>query len=442
MVAVPVPARSGEVLGVVVLHTVAPREFDEGVLNFLVHTASLVAGAIENARLYEETRLRVDALTNLAELSERIVAVGGREELYQVVTAGVRRLLGCDASQLWLRDGEDGRARAGRRSTRRARCPSRTSSRAPRCATTARRSAPWSRVRSRRAHVPGPAPGAPAGRRQPGRPGAAQRRAHRAPDRREPRARALRGARRRRARHRRGPRARRGLRSRSPPRLHPRPPGGDRRRTRGRGPRSPSASRRGCARSRPARSSTRAATRCAACSRCRPAPRPATSGALRELGAERGRRHRHERRAPRRRRRRRGACARRRTPAPSRGRSPRAAARWPTTGWAPTATSCTSRSTTRRTIGCARRWSACSSTTSAARRSCSGRSSSTSPTAASGPPRRRKLFIHANTLRQRLDRIEKLTGLDLATEDLLSLELAVKLVRLRRAGGAEPPPRS
>jgi GAF domain-containing protein len=108
MVAVPMPARSGEVLGVVVLHTVAPREFDEGVLNFLVHTASLVAGAIENAGLYEETRLRVDALTNLAALSESIVAVDGREELYRVVTAGVRRLLGCDASQLWLRDGEDG----------------------------------------------------------------------------------------------------------------------------------------------------------------------------------------------------------------------------------------------------------------------------------------------------------------------------------------------
>jgi GAF domain-containing protein len=110
MVAVPVPARSGEVLGVVVLHTVAPREFDEGVLNFLAHTASLVAGAIENARLYEESRLRIDALTNLAELSERIVAVSGREELYQVLTGGVRRLLGCDACQLLLRNGEDGRS--------------------------------------------------------------------------------------------------------------------------------------------------------------------------------------------------------------------------------------------------------------------------------------------------------------------------------------------
>jgi GAF domain-containing protein len=108
MVAVPVPARSGEVLGVVVLHTVAPREFDEGVLNFLVHTASLVAGAIENARLYEEARLRVDALTSLAALSQRIVAVTGREDLYAVVTDGVRRLLGCDACRLHLRNGDDG----------------------------------------------------------------------------------------------------------------------------------------------------------------------------------------------------------------------------------------------------------------------------------------------------------------------------------------------
>jgi GAF domain-containing protein len=108
MVAVPVPARSGEVIGVVVLHTVAPREFDEDVLNFLAHTASLVAGAIENARLYEEARRRVDALTNLAGLSQRIVAAAGREELYAVVTDGVRRLLVCDACQLHLRSADDG----------------------------------------------------------------------------------------------------------------------------------------------------------------------------------------------------------------------------------------------------------------------------------------------------------------------------------------------
>src|SRR4051794_6544620 len=109
MVAVPIPSRSGPALGTVVLHTEAPREFDEGVLTFLTHTASLVAGAIENARLYEDTRRRVEALTRLSSLTQAIAAVDGREELYRVVTDGVRELLRCDACQLYLLDPETGR---------------------------------------------------------------------------------------------------------------------------------------------------------------------------------------------------------------------------------------------------------------------------------------------------------------------------------------------
>ena len=50
-------------------------------------------------------------------------------------------------------------------------------------------------------------------------------------------------------------------------------------------------------------------------------------------------------------------------------------------------------------------------------------------------PAARALYIHPNTLRQRLGRIEHLTGLDLADEDLLSLELAVRLRTLQAAGG-------
>jgi DNA-binding PucR family transcriptional regulator len=46
----------------------------------------------------------------------------------------------------------------------------------------------------------------------------------------------------------------------------------------------------------------------------------------------------------------------------------------------------------------------------------------------------RALTVHPNTLRQRLERIETLTGLDLTSADLLALELAVKLARLRAAG--------
>jgi DNA-binding PucR family transcriptional regulator len=42
----------------------------------------------------------------------------------------------------------------------------------------------------------------------------------------------------------------------------------------------------------------------------------------------------------------------------------------------------------------------------------------------------RALFVHPNTVRQRLGRIEELAGLDLDHDDLLSLELAIKLARL------------
>jgi sugar diacid utilization regulator len=48
----------------------------------------------------------------------------------------------------------------------------------------------------------------------------------------------------------------------------------------------------------------------------------------------------------------------------------------------------------------------------------------------------RALFIHPNTLRQRLGRIEELTGLNLDEDDLLSLELAIKLARLHRRPSA------
>ena len=106
MVAVPVLARDGDVLGVVVLHTKAPREFDDGVLNFLVHTASLVAGAIENAQLYEDARRRVDALTTLTQLSQSLAAVTLREDLYDAVTRGARQLLGAESCQIWRIDPE------------------------------------------------------------------------------------------------------------------------------------------------------------------------------------------------------------------------------------------------------------------------------------------------------------------------------------------------
>jgi sugar diacid utilization regulator len=47
------------------------------------------------------------------------------------------------------------------------------------------------------------------------------------------------------------------------------------------------------------------------------------------------------------------------------------------------------------------------------------------------------MYIHPNTLRQRLRRINELTGLDLRREDWLLVEIAVRLARLERTVGAK-----
>ncbi|MDX6476963.1 MAG: hypothetical protein QOH95_2474 [Gaiellaceae bacterium] len=49
------------------------------------------------------------------------------------------------------------------------------------------------------------------------------------------------------------------------------------------------------------------------------------------------------------------------------------------------------------------------------------------------------LFVHPNTLRQRLRRIGDLSGIDLRTDDWLMVEIAVKLVRLRASLKAVTP---
>ncbi len=49
------------------------------------------------------------------------------------------------------------------------------------------------------------------------------------------------------------------------------------------------------------------------------------------------------------------------------------------------------------------------------------------------------LFVHPNTLRQRLRRIAELSGLDLRRDDWLMIEIAVKMVKLQKALGAAKP---
>jgi GAF domain-containing protein len=104
LIAVPIVGRAGEPIGAITAHTEAPREFTDDEVDFIVTSASLVASAIENARLYEETRLRVIELEQLTELAEAIARADALGELLETVAADARPLLGARAAHVYLLD--------------------------------------------------------------------------------------------------------------------------------------------------------------------------------------------------------------------------------------------------------------------------------------------------------------------------------------------------
>lgn len=104
LVAIPVLGKRGDPIGAFTLHTVAPREFTDAEVEFLVTSASLLAGAIENARLYDETRQRVHELEHLTELAEAAAAADTLDTLGPDVVGRSRELLGADRVHLYLLD--------------------------------------------------------------------------------------------------------------------------------------------------------------------------------------------------------------------------------------------------------------------------------------------------------------------------------------------------
>lgn len=112
LVSVPIFTPGGEVVGVITLHAEAPHEFARTDLDFLEHTASLIAGAVDNARLYEEATARVAHLTDLSGLAQRIASAASHDAVLSVVTEGTRELFGADRCEIYLLDA-DGRLHLG-----------------------------------------------------------------------------------------------------------------------------------------------------------------------------------------------------------------------------------------------------------------------------------------------------------------------------------------
>jgi GAF domain-containing protein len=102
LVSVPILGKDRALIGVISMHTEAPREFTDDEVEFLVSSASLLAGAIENARLYEETRRRVGELEHLRELAEAIAAAETLDDLLPAVAARSRELLRAEACRIYL----------------------------------------------------------------------------------------------------------------------------------------------------------------------------------------------------------------------------------------------------------------------------------------------------------------------------------------------------
>ena len=104
LVAVPLNDKPAWVIGVIALHAEAPREFTRDDSDFVIHAASLVAGAIENARLYQVTRRRLALAEGLADLARAVAAAATLDELLPAVAKRAHRLLSVDACQLHVID--------------------------------------------------------------------------------------------------------------------------------------------------------------------------------------------------------------------------------------------------------------------------------------------------------------------------------------------------
>jgi GAF domain-containing protein len=107
LISVPILARSGEVAGVISVHASAPHEFRPADREFLESTASLVAGAIENARLYEGATNKVALLSKLSRLAQRVAAAASPEELLPLAVDECRALLNARRCELYLIEAEE-----------------------------------------------------------------------------------------------------------------------------------------------------------------------------------------------------------------------------------------------------------------------------------------------------------------------------------------------
>ncbi len=106
---VPILAKDRHLIGVITLHTVAPYEFLEQHKTFLINTAALVASAIENAQLYENTQHKLNILTTLSVMSQTISSGLYLDEMLRSLATLTLQIIEADLCVIMLMDQAKGR---------------------------------------------------------------------------------------------------------------------------------------------------------------------------------------------------------------------------------------------------------------------------------------------------------------------------------------------
>ncbi len=102
LVAAPIVGRDRSTIGVISLHTIAPREFEPEVLDYLVSSASLIGGAIENAQKHAATKHHVQKLKILSRATAAITSSETEAQLCENTVSGVRQLFENSSCQIYL----------------------------------------------------------------------------------------------------------------------------------------------------------------------------------------------------------------------------------------------------------------------------------------------------------------------------------------------------
>jgi GAF domain-containing protein len=104
IMAVPIITKDRRLIGVITTRTIAPYEFSEQQQVFASNVAALVAGAIENAQLYENTQRKLSILTSLSVLSQTLSSGLYLDEMLRSLATLTVQIMECDLCVIMLLD--------------------------------------------------------------------------------------------------------------------------------------------------------------------------------------------------------------------------------------------------------------------------------------------------------------------------------------------------